>query len=590
MLQLGVAQAQDEVSYRLNLSEPAHQLGRVEARFPAVPAGAFDVQLPAWRTGKYQILNLASGLRGVSASDASGRSLPVAKVDKNTWRVEVSAPGDVILRYEVYANQLAERVRHIDESHAFLDASGIFLGAEAYRRMPLRVDLEVPAGWTSRSGMDLAGPHAFRAPNYDVLIDSPIETGLHEFRRFQAGGREHELVVWGKGNYDLAAIQADLAKFAPEAEKIWGDFPFQRYVWMIHAGTELRGATEHLNSTIISRDRWAFAPREDYVKFIRTAAHEFVHTWNVKAYRPDGLVPYDYRKENYSRLLWVAEGTTSYFEGILALRAGVITPKEFLKELGSLVDRHRNRPGRLQQSVAEASFDEWLGDSGDRANNASVNIYDQGELVSLALDLEIRARTGNKKGLQDVHRLLFQRFPAARQGYSEADVLGLLKEVSGADFAEFWAEHVRGVKELPLANLLAAAGLELKYEADKDDKSKAEAAFTGLKTQVKEGMLKLELVQRDSPAWKAGLAAGDQLLAIDSFRVDPAKAEARLKQLKPGQRVELSVFRGDELKTLSLTPTAMPRGKFTVATKAKPSSAEKARFKAWLGISWPDSV
>ena len=579
----------ERVHYRLELDEPAHQLGHVEVRFPQVDASYLDVKLPAWRTGKYKILNLAAGIRDFKAVDAAGKALPVEKVDKDTWRVSLPAGTAVAVSYEIYANLLAERVRHIDDSHAFIDASGVFVYAEPFRARPLDVELKVPAGWDSRSGMESDAAHHFRAPNYDVLIDSPIETGQHAYQSFKADGRNYELVVWGKGNYDLDQIAGDIEKFAPIAGKLWGDYPFQRYVWMVHAGSDLRGATEHVNSTLISRDRWGFAPREDYLKFIRTAAHEFVHTWNVKAYRPDGLVPYAYNHENYSRLLWVAEGTTSYFESLLVLRGGVVTPKEFFKELAALIDRHQNRPGRKVYSVAEASFDAWIDEGGDRGNNASVDIYDQGELTSLALDLEIRARTRNKKGLEDVHRLLFQRFPATSRGYTEADLLNLLKEVSGTDFGDFWNRYVHGTEELPLKKMLAEAGLELKYEADKDDKSPGDAPFTGIKTKLKDSALILDQVQRGSPAWKAGLTAGDQLVALDGMRVDPEKAEARLKALKANQTVKVSYFRNDELRELSLTPDAVPKGKLTVAPSEHASRAEKARFAAWTGASWPES-
>ena len=167
------------VHYRLDLTEPTHQLGQVEVSFPDVQGAYFDVKLPAWRTGKYKILNLASGVRGFTARDAAGRVLPVEKVDKDTWRVNLATPGAVNVSYEIYANQLAERVRHIDDSHAFIDASGVFVYAESFRTRPLDVELKVPAGWASRSGLEATGPHVFSAPNYDVLVDTPIETGRH---------------------------------------------------------------------------------------------------------------------------------------------------------------------------------------------------------------------------------------------------------------------------------------------------------------------------------------------------------------------------------------------------------------------------
>ena len=307
-----------------------------------------DVKMPAWRTGRYNILNLANGVSGFTATDAQGRPLQWQKVDKSTWRIQLPQATPVRVRYNLYANELALRTRHIDDSHAYLDASAVFMYADRYRADDVSVALTVPQGWNSVSGMDSTADHRFVAANWDILVDSPIETGINTSRRFNEGGRDYDVVFWGKGNYDANLIAADLKKMVAEADTIWSGYPFQRYVFMIHAvDGPGGGATEHRNPAVIQMPRYAFQPRQRYLGFLSTASHEFVHTWNVKSYRGAGLVPYDYQKENYSDLLWVAEGSTSYFEDHLLLRAAWDDARGRMTELGRLVHLRHEVVGRL---------------------------------------------------------------------------------------------------------------------------------------------------------------------------------------------------------------------------------------------------
>jgi predicted metalloprotease with PDZ domain len=409
--------------YKIDLTQPEHHKGEVSITFPASDAQFLDVKMPAWRTGYYRILNLANGVRDFDAQ-SNGEELRWEKVDKSTWRVYLPEDsGEVTVDYEIYANQLGRRSRHIDDTHAYLDASAVFMYADAWRNEPVSVSLDVPGEWKSYSGMERDGAHQFSAANWDVLVDSPIETGINKHYEFTQDDRDYEVVFWGEGNYDAEKTVEDLQKLVTTGDSIWSSYPFERYVFMIHATTGAGGATEHKNSTIIQRPRYSFASRDDYLSFMSTASHEFVHTWNVKAYRPDGLVPYDYQKENYTDLFWIAEGSTSYFQNHLLLQAGIMEPSEYFERVATGIDRYRAKPGREVMSVAEASFEAWIDQYGDRAHNDSVNIYSEGALVSWMLDSELLKATDGKVSYRDVHNALYQRFDADEQGFTSADVL-----------------------------------------------------------------------------------------------------------------------------------------------------------------------
>lgn len=570
-----------DVNYSLNISQPQHHLGDVSVEFPKTAQSHLDIKLPAWRTGRYEILNLANGVRYFDAKDSEGDALKWEKIDHSTWRVHLDKPTQVNIDYQVYANELGKRARHIDDSHAFVDASGFFMFSESFRQEPVTVNLEVPKKWRSVSGMqNNTNEHSFKAADYDVLVDSPIETGINKLHKFEVDGRKYELVIWGEGNYDEQLMLTDLKKLVTTGNVIWDSYPYERYVFMVHATSGAGGATEHLNSTIIQRPRNRYASREDYLGFISTAAHEFVHTWNVKAYRPQGLVPYDYTNLNYSKLLWIAEGSTSYFEDHLLVRSGIETTDEFFKVMSKTINRHLQTPGREVQSASETSFDKWINQGGDHARNYSTNIYLEGSLLSLALDIDLLEKSRGKISYRDVHKALYNKhkMPA---GFTQNDVLNILKDLTGRDYSMWWKENVDSPATIDFDELLAKVGLKL----ERPEKAKVVASIDASAKSTGE-LLTLNYVKRGGSAWQAGLTTDDKIVAINKKHVGK-DLKSTLETFKAGDEVTIDYIRRDALESLTLVLSKdYDKPKKVVANKdATPE--QKALFKAWIGVDHP---
>jgi predicted metalloprotease with PDZ domain len=568
------------------MTNPAQHLAEVQINFPVVNGKTLDVQMPIWRTGRYEVLNLGKNIRQFVATNAQGKQLAFTKTDKATWQIKTQAGDTVKVTYEVYANALGERTLHIDDTHAYLDASGVLMYAALFRQQAVQISLETPKTWVSRSGMDKgACEHCFVAKNYDILIDTPIETGEHEFHTFDVDGHTIELAIWGRGNYDGNKMALDLKKVVEGGQKLFGAFPFKRYLFIVHATDGVGGGTEHLNSTVMQKPRWSFAERKGYLSFIRLAAHEFVHTWNVKAYRPKEMVPYEYQRENYSRLLWMAEGNTSYFGELLCLRAGLIKRDEYMENMAKSVLAYQHQPGRFQQSAAESSFDAWIDAHGERGRNASVDIYSKGALLAAAIDIEIRRQTQGKKGFEDVHRYLYQHHTVAQGGYSEADVRTALKFVTGNDWSAWWAQYVDGIAEIPLSDLFKNAGLVFAVESAKDEDQKEEW-FTGWSIREGGELAQVSEVERDSPAWNAGVVAGDILIAANGLRLSSKDINERL-WLQQQAPIKLALFRRDELREIAITPIRQTKGKAKMKALENASEQQKELNVSWLGVAWP---
>ena len=586
ILVTSLALAEDVANkYTLTVTDANHHLAEVVAEFSNIKTKSFEVKLPAWRTGRYEILDLAKNIRQFSVFDVNNKSLTWHKVNKNTWKIFVNRPGTIKVKYQIYANQLKDRVSHIDATHAFLDASGIFVYSESQRHKKLTVKLNVAEQWKSVSGMETIGLHQFQADNYDQLVDSPIESGLHYFDSMEVDEQVYEIVIWGEGNFDIDRIKQDITKLHHQAKLIWKTFPFKRYVFMYHAGDNLRGATEHVNSTIIQIDRLGFYPDKSYRRVIAVTAHEFVHTWNVKSYRPAGISPYDYGKENYSDLFWMAEGSTSFYDNLIAVRSKIFSIEDFLGYLLDDINEYSNKPGRKVMSLAESSFDTWLKNDKNRSHNSTVSIYLKGSLVTWLLDKEIRKRTDNRKSMDDLSLLLYKRYSGNKNGYTSYNVKQLLKKITNTDFTKFWQDYVEGTKAIDFEELLAFYGLQ--FESDKG-KDKLKASL-GMITKNNNGRLTVTQLDTDGPAWLAGLTAEDTLIAINGYQIDEKNLKKHIENLTIDNTYPLHYFHQGVLKQTQITPIkALPEG-LKLMPLNKPSYKQKQHFEGWTKISIEDA-
>jgi predicted metalloprotease with PDZ domain len=324
----------------------------------------------------------------------------------------------------------------------------------------------------------------------------------------------------------------------------------------------------------------SFGNREKYQRFLQLVAHEFFHLWNVKRIRPKELETFDYERENYTTSLWFSEGTTSYYDLLIPLRAGIYNSKAFLENLSKEITRFLGIPGRKVQPLSESSFDAWIKLYRRDANsdNSQISYYLKGEMVSLLLDLLIRARYSNQRSLDDVMRLMWERFGKAEIGFTSEQLQAAIASVADTDLSEFFAHYLEGTEELPFEEYLIPFGLQLKPIID-------EPAFPylGMKVQTERGKETIKFVEANSPAGLAGIDAEDELLAIDGIRVTAEQLNERLKDYRAGDIMQMTVFHQDELRTLPV-PLASPQPiRYELIRVENPSESQRQNLSGWLG-------
>ncbi|WP_446904385.1 M61 family metallopeptidase [Burkholderia sp. YIM B11467] len=561
--------------------------------------------LPVWIPGSYLVREFARNIVTLGAFNDAGRKVRIAKTDKHTWQ---AAPvnGALTLRYDVYAWDLSVRSAYLDESGGFFNATAVFLSVAGREDVPCEVDIAKPAGAAFRTwrvgtalpevrGTKRYGFGAYRASNYDELTDHPVTIGEFALATFDAHGVPHDIVVAGRvTQLDLERLRTDLkrvceaqiALFEPKSKKA----PMDRYVFMTLAVSDGYGGLEHRASTALICNRTDLPVKgrpettEGYRTYLGLCSHEYFHTWNVKRIKPAAFVPYDLTRENYTSLLWLFEGFTSYYDDLMLVRSGLMSQDEYFAALGRTVGGVLRGTGRLKQSVAESSFDAWIKyyRQDENATNAIVSYYTKGSLVALAFDLAIRAQTRNRKSLDDVMRLLWQRYGrdfyrGKQAGVEENEVEALIEEATGVALGRLFADAVHGTRDLPLAELLAPFGVTLA-----PDVAIGAAAKPTIGARLRGGAdCTFAAVYEGGAAHRAGLSAGDTLIAVDGLRVTGTNLDALLARYRPGDKVEVHAFRRDELRTAKLKLDGPEVTRYRLTAAAKPAASLKAR-EAWL--------
>jgi predicted metalloprotease with PDZ domain len=548
-------------------------------------------------------------------AECNGDGIGIRKTAKDTWQANACA-GPLTMIAEVYAFDLSVRAAYLDGTRGYFNGPSVFVWPVGREAWPCEIEIVAPQGdayreWRvatslARAGAPPYGFGRFAAASYDELIDHPVEMGSFDLVHFQAGGSRHDIAVTGRHRGDLARFTNDLQRVCEAQIDLFGGArdsraPVDYYLFHLLAVGEGYGGLEHRASTSLISNRdglpqpGAAGVNEDYRSLLGLASHEYFHTWNVKRIKPAAFLPYDLTRENLTAQLWAFEGITSYYDDLTLVRSGVIGISDYLEILGRDITRLLRAPGRSKQSVAESSFDAWIKyyRQDENTPNAIVSYYVKGALIALALDLTLRCAGAST--LDDVMRALWQRHGKPGVGVPEGGVETIASELTNIDLTDFFDKYVRGTGELPLFELLAPFGIDVMLRGAEGANDKGGAPGKSKSRRVWLGTVlaagaepRLKHVLTDGPAERAGLAAGDMLVAIDGIRATAESLDRALKTRHPDDVVRVQAFRRDELMEFSVELEAAPQDTCWLALADGADTDARSRRSAWLGRSLPE--
>jgi predicted metalloprotease with PDZ domain len=589
--------AADPLHYELRFERPSTHLMDVTIHAGDLKGPSVEFAMPDWAPGSYYLENYAANVQEFRAVGSDGKELKWRKTDSETWHIELAGASAVTVSYQVFGDALRNNQAQYNERHAFIGGPSVWMYLVGGKERPVDLTIAVPAGWRVATGMERTSDHTFRAADYNWFADAPLEISDFAEKDFQVLGTTYHVIVHDvEGQKDFAKFAQDMQKFVETIVPIFSSVtgaeqaaPFKDYWFLFHVWPNTGGGLEHLNSTQINFSKgWdSQDPVPGYGNHynlkLYVTAHEFFHAWNVKRLRPLPLGPFDYSQMVHTPSLWISEGVTSYYGALALARAGLITPQQYLDEIGHMITNFEENPGRHERSIEETSWDTWFtGDTVTQPNNlknTNYSYYDGGQIMGHILDFAIRQDTKNRKSLDDWMRLLYSRYALPKPGFLPDDAVKVASEVAGVDVSEIFSKYISGKEPIPYEQYFAYAGIDV------EKKLELEKPWLGVShSKSDDGNAKVTNVIPGGSADTAGLDRDDIVIGIDGRIVDEDDFNETILEHKRGDTLHITVIRLGEIKEIPVTLIASPYPSYKLKAMENPTDQQKAIYNSWMGI------
>lgn len=569
-----------KVQYLVEIEKPETNHVKVTLKIEDMKDTKFKVFLPSWSPGSYLMREYARHIRWFQASQANGEVLFYTQQEKGVWEIDLeksqvkTKQKNFQVSYEIYCKELTVRTSHVDASHAFLHGPSYLMGLVDHQINNPTIEFRFPPAWSKLStGLkdvsEKRNVFIYSAPDYDELIDAPVEIGCHETDGFLALGKPHHLAHYGDIYPHKNDLKGDIKKIVETVAKHFNnELPYDEYLFLTHFVPKLYGGLEHLNSTALHFDGRKLANKKDYQTYLSLVAHEYFHLWNVKRIRPKELGPFDYLNEGYTTMLWLAEGLTSWMDDLFVYRANLSTLEEYLDVVKGNLDTFLSTPGRKFHSLEQSSFNAWvkLYRPDENSKNSTVSYYLKGGLVFNVLHA-LLVEKGNS--VDDLLRSLWEDYKKRPEtGVTKDDVYRMVKEIGGEDVLQKFSTMVETTEDINFEAAFRNLGCELRWNEPTTPWLGVDFEYSGDRVFVKTVIL-------DSPAHKAGLNAGDELIFLNGLRFEKGDAEKLNTLVMIDRPYELIISRLAKLQRIEITPGRAPRQlkEIAIIDRAK---AEKA--------------
>lgn len=574
------AYAQPRLAYELRFEQPHTHYVEVQMTISNLDETETEVHLPVWTPGSYLIREFARNVDSFRAA-AAGKNLPTQKTSKTSWLIKHGGAKQLQINYRVYAFELSVRTSFIDAAHAYLNGTTVFMYHKKAMNEPHEVRFIPHSSWKRISttlpqpGDD---PWLRLAPNYDELVDCPVEIGNHDEFEFMAAGALHKVAMYGAGKYDEKQLKKDYTKIIETSVAVFGELPLKEYLFIVHHTMLGGGGLEHASSTTLQTRPSVYESESSYKGFLGLVAHEYFHLWNVKRLRPIALGPFDYSKENYTHNLWFSEGFTSYYDNLLNRRAGLMKEADYLEVLRSGVESIHGNPGDAIQSLAESSWDAWIKYylRNENSSNITVTYYRKGAMLGLVFDLAILQASGGAFGLDSLMKKMYlQYYKGMNRGFSDEELLHACREFMGAEADFIFQNYIYGTEKVDFNRYLAYAGLAL------EDVRDPKAAYLGVGSRSSSNRLMITSIRSNSAAEKAGLNVNDLILSVDGEEI--TDLDKWLKAKKPGESFIFIVYRDGKQLKLEGKLDSLPAPRYSWTKKGKRNQVQQKIYDQIVG-------
>ena len=574
------------MKYNIEYYQPHNQYIKIQAVFEVSQLDKTILTFPTWRPGRYELADFSKNINHWKCSNDKGKSIKSTKISKNEWEVDTINTDTLTVDYFFYANQLNAGSTFMDDMQLYVNPVNCLAYIKSQQNQPCELKVNVPNNFQIASGI-LFENNVLKTESYHQLVDCPfIASATLQHETYKLNEIIFHIWVQGEAKMDWKKVKNDFIKFTRLQLKNFEGFPVDDYHFLFQIlPIKAYHGVEHQNSTVIALGPSYELMNNLYDDFLGVSSHELYHTWNIKSIRPKEMMPYDYSKENYSNLGYVAEGVTTYMGDLYLSASKTKTWQWYKTELEKLFQKHFDNFARFNYSVAQSSWDTWLDGYVQGVPNRKVSIYNEGAILAFITDITIRHNTENKESLHDVMQTMWHKFGQKNIGYTDQDYIKIVSDFAQEDLTSFFEKYfyTANAYEPILAEALFNCGLEI----NTSDNPNFTQRILGVKTGSVNGKVIAKQIYPSSPAELGKVIIDDQIIAINGYNVNN-DLEKWVEYFKDDQ-IELTVNRMGRIISLICPHTNRNYYPIYKINKVKiPSSLQMRIFKKWCGYKWLD--
>ena len=449
----------DTIKYEIDLVNRDRNLFEVKLTFKANNNGTKDFEIAKWTPGYYQILDFQNNVKAISAFK-NNSPLEIIKIEDNKWRIITLKDEIISIRYTIKADENFIAKAYINNEFVFVRPTGVFIYPTLDSNEVFTVEFKnnpwnnIASGLRNRNSILIA-------QKMEELLDSPILVGnLDDLGSFTVNGKAHYFVGRELNDFDSKDMMSSMQKVVSETVKMMGDIPYENYTFIsIGKGN---GGIEQTNSTALTFNGELYSTEAGKQKLLNFLTHEYFHHFNAKRIIPIELSPVDYSRINRTEMLWVAEGLSVYYEGILMNRAGIKSREQMLEEWRFKIEAFENNQGKKYQTLVESSRNTWE-DGPFGIKGKTISVYEKGPLIGMLLDITIRHESKNKYSLDDVMRALYNRYyKEGKRGYTQQEFKNTCEEFAGVNLDDIF-KYTNTLEEIDYAKYFKFPGLQIYF-------------------------------------------------------------------------------------------------------------------------------
>ncbi|WP_405293411.1 peptidase M61 [Algibacter sp. Ld11] len=591
----------------INLNNVANDKAPIVINPGRFTVSSVTYRLPRVVQGTYSVSDFGKYVDDFKAINYKGESMPVVKVDVNTWTIANAKQLDKITylvndTFDIETEggiggeePFSPSGTNIEPENYVLNLHGFIGYFDTLKNNQYKVDVTGPADFVRTSALQTVDSKtsedgksittSYFAPRYFDITDNPMMYGKLDVEEFMVGDIKIVLSVYSPNKVHTAASLKETIFKMMQAQKVFlGDINstprYDIYLYLSDGADDSPkgfGALEHHTSTVVvlqeDMDEATLASSMTDV-----VSHEFFHIVTPLSVHSEDVHYFDYNNPTFSKHLWMYEGVTEYFATLFQVSEDLVSEDEFFNKIMYKVQASQDMNDAMSFTIMSENVLK------EPYKDQYANVYQKGALIGMCIDIMLREESNGQRGILSLMKELSNKY-GKNKPFEDDKLIDEIVSMTYPSLRDFFDNHVIGDIPINYNQFLSKVGLEItEGKIETSYVHNAGTLLFGANPQKGE-IFFTEEVAKNSFWNEQGVQPNDVLKAVDGELFTMQNANDLLQKMfawVPGTDISITLQRqGKDIEINTKTTKSYTMGS-GIFEKTDATEAQKVLREAWL--------